>query len=435
MSRGARNACLLAGLCLLVVAPAALAEPAGQGARSPGAGGAIRSVGQAIALALAQSPTLRVTEARRDASLGERRQAGLRPNPELSVEGENFAGSGPYRGVRSLESTVGVAQRVELGGKRSARVGFADAGVTISEREFEAARLDVIRDVTKAYAEAVAARRAIDIEADRLRLGDEVLRIVRARVEGGKEPLVQVRRAEITRSRAMLAVDKARREAEIARRSLATLLGIERMEIVPDNAWFEAIGPAPIAHPTGSGAVASNPDLARLDAQIARSRAGLEVERAGAVPDVTVGAAARRFEDTRDSAVVLKLSVPIPVLNRNQGSIARAGSELVRTEVEARQGRLAIEAALADAEERLITAWREADTLRRTILPKARQAFGFAREGYQAGKFTFLEVLEAERTLFDTQAQLNEALKEFHARRAETDRLTGRVPIAAGASR
>jgi cobalt-zinc-cadmium efflux system outer membrane protein len=434
VSRAAHRACLLAGLWLLMAPPPALADPAAPGNRA--AGPAIRSVDDAIALALAQSPTLQAAEARRGASLGERRQAGLRPNPELAVEGENFAGSGPYRGVRSLETTVGVAQRVELGGKRTARVDHADAGVTISDREYEAARLDVVRDATKTYAEAVAARRAVGIEADRLRLADEVLRVVRERVQGGKEPLVQMRRAEITRSRAMLAVDKAWREAEIARRALATLLGQERVEIVPDNRWFEAIGPAPVEHPVGSDAVASNPDLARWHAQIARSRAGLEVERAAAVPDVTVGAAARRFEDTRDSAVVLKLSVPIPVLNRNQGSIARAGSELVRTEVEARQGRLAIEAALADAEERLINAWREADTLRRTILPNARQAFGFAREGYQAGKFTFLDVLEAERTLFDTQAQLNDALKEFHARRAEVDRLTGRVPIAAaGASR
>ena len=435
MRRGARPAFLLAVLCMLA-APAALADPARQGGRSPGAcGAAIHSVDEVIALALVQSPAMKAAEARRGASLGERRQAGLRPNPELSVEGENFAGSGPYRGVRSLETTVGVAQRIELGGKRTARVDHADAGVAISDREYEAARLDVIRDVIKAYAEAVAARRAVGIEADRLRLADEVLRVVRARVEGGKEPLVQVRRAEITRSRATLTIDKARREAEIARRALATLLGQERVEIVPDNRWFEAIGPAPVAHPVGSGAVAANPDLPRWDAQIARSRAGLEVERAGAVPDVTVGAAARRFENTRDTAVVLKFSVPIPVLNRNQGAIARAGSELVRTEVEAQQGRLAIEASLADAEERLITAWREADTLRRTILPKARQAFGFAREGYQAGKFTFLEVLEAQRTLFDTQAQLNEALKEFQARRAEVDRLIGRAPVAAGASR
>ena len=420
MSKRSHRFGLIAGLYLLSFSHPATADP--------GALGTIRSVGQAVALALIQSPVLRAAEARRDASRGERRQAGLRPNPELEVAGENFAGSGPYRGTRSLESTVGVAQRLELGGKRDARVAFADAGLAVSEREYQAARLDVIRDVTKAYAEAVAARRGMDIEAERLRLADEVVRIVSERVKGGKEPLVQARQAEITRARAALAKEKARREADIARRALATVLGLDRVEIVPDNAWFEAIGPAPAATlAAGTDAAAANPDVARWDAQIARGRAGLDVERASAVPDLTLGAGARRFQDTRDTAFVVRLSVPIPVFNRNQGAIQRAGSELVRTEVEARQGRLTIEASLADAEERLLTAWREADALRRTILPNARQAFGFAREGYAAGKFVFLEVLEAERTLFDTQAQLNEALKEVHTRRAEVDRLTGRT--------
>lgn len=419
---------LAGGLGLLSLWHPAMADP--------GTSGAIRSVSEAVAVALSQSPALKAAGARRGASRGERRQAGLRPNPELAIEGQNFAGSGPYRGVRSLESTVGVAQRIELGGKWDARVAFADAGLTVSEREYEAARLDVIRDVTKAYAAAVAARRGMEIETERRRLADEVLRIVRARVEGGKEPLVQIRRAEISQSRAVLAIEKARREAEIARRALATLLGFERVELVPDNAWFEAIGPAPAVSPAGAGAVAANPDHARWEAQIARGRAGLEVERAAAVPDVTIGAGARRFEATRDTALVLSLSVPIPVLNRNQGAIQRAGSELVRTEVEARQGRLALEASLAEAEERLVTGWREVDALRRTILPNARQAFGLAREGYAAGKFTFLDVLEAQRTLFDTQAQLNEALMDVHARRADVERLTGRFAnAAAGASR
>src|SRR5262249_18823217 len=153
-----------------------------------------------------------------------------------------------------------------------------------SDREYEAARLDIVRDVTKSYAKAVAARRAVDIEADRLRLADGGLWGGGERVQGGKEPLGPGRRGEVTPSRGQLAIDKARREAEIDRRALATLLGQERVEIVPDNRWFEAIGAVPAAaHPAGSGAVAANPDLARLDAQIARSRAGLEVERADAV--------------------------------------------------------------------------------------------------------------------------------------------------------
>ena len=69
-------------------------------------------------------------------------------------------------------------------------------------------------------------------------------------------------------------------------------------------------------------------------------------------------------------------------------------------------------------------------SLRRTALPTAEQAARFAAVGFAEGKFTFLEVLEAQRTLSDVRAQLNDALREFHARRAETERLRGNEPGA-----
>jgi cobalt-zinc-cadmium efflux system outer membrane protein len=53
------------------------------------------------------------------------------------------------------------------------------------------------------------------------------------------------------------------------------------------------------------------------------------------------------------------------------------------------------------------------------------QAAGFARGGYAEGKFGFLDVLDAQRSLFDARAQLNDALREFHTRHAEVERLRG----------
>ena len=75
-----------------------------------------------------------------------------------------------------------------------------------------------------------------------------------------------------------------------------------------------------------------------------------------------------------------------------------------------------MEAALADAERRLDQAWRAADSLRRTVLPAAQEAAGFAREGYAAGKFSLLEVLDAQGALSDVREQINAALLEVQQR-------------------
>lgn len=81
----------------------------------------------ALAAARAVSPALEAASADLRASSAARTVAGLRPNPTLQAETENVAGSGAYRGIDSAETTIGFALPVELGGKRSARIGVANA--------------------------------------------------------------------------------------------------------------------------------------------------------------------------------------------------------------------------------------------------------------------------------------------------------------------
>jgi cobalt-zinc-cadmium efflux system outer membrane protein len=54
-----------------------------------------------------------------------RLQAGMRPNPQASLEIDNAFGSGDYRWMRAAEATLQLSQIFELGGKRGARVAGA----------------------------------------------------------------------------------------------------------------------------------------------------------------------------------------------------------------------------------------------------------------------------------------------------------------------
>lgn len=419
---------MFAAALLPAVAQDAPARRPGPSASRPAADSARpnASLRNLIEVAQARSPTVRAAELRVASARAELRQSGVYANPELSVEAENFAGSGPYRGARSLETTVGVSQLLEVNGARTARISTAQAGLEVAERELDVARLEAVRDVTVAYAAFVAATRNAEVERERLRLAGEVVRATQARTTAGRDPLVELRRAEVAQATSRIAVDRAEREIETARRTLATTLGLPIIEAVPDNVWFEAIGAAPQA-PVGPGGV-SGPDGARLQAEIARSRAAVAAERANALPNPTLRAGVRQFQDTRDTAAVVGLSVPIPVFDRNRGAIERANQDLARAEVEAQQAALALTASLADARRRLDLAWREADTIRRVVLPAAREAQSLAREGYTAGRFSLLEALDAQRTFSEARLQLNAALNDFHARRAEVERLEGRLP-------
>ncbi|MBI0435974.1 TolC family protein [Roseomonas sp. KE0001] len=421
--------------CLAAVLAAAPVMARAQNAHPAAAPLTITSPQQAVEAALNVSPALRGAGAARQAVQADALQARLRPNPELNSSFENFGGFGgrnENRGFTTLETTIGLSQRIELGGKRGARMDYAARNTAVAELDFNGVRLEVAREVVTALAAAEAANRLAEVERGRARLAAETLRASRGRVEAGRDPLLQAERAEVVRVTADIAAERAQREVEIALADLAVLIGVPRVALAPRQPWFEDIGPAP-TRPAQAGPLArltANPELARLDAAIAQQRSNLNLQRSNAVPDLTVNADVRRFGDTGETAFVAGASIPLPFFDRNQGGIARAHAELTQAEAAAERGRSALVAQLVAAEERLALAWRTVQSLRRTALPSAEQAARFASGGFSEGRFGFLEVLDAQRALSDTRAQLVEAYRDFHTIRAAVQRLRGEAPAA-----
>jgi outer membrane protein TolC len=97
-------------------------------------------------------------------------------------------GSGPYRGVRSAESTVGFAIPIELGGKRGARVAVANAQLSRAEIQAAIIAADVRLQVTQLYVEAVAADRRVATARDQARIASDALRAAVSACRRGVPP-------------------------------------------------------------------------------------------------------------------------------------------------------------------------------------------------------------------------------------------------------
>lgn len=374
-----------------------------------------------ITTALARSPRLHASESRIAAAEGELRQAGAWSNPELGIEAENVAGRGAYKGFDAAEITYGVTQELPLSGKRSARTGIAGKEAEIAALEAQAEALDVIRDVSIAYADAVAAEELVRLASEQKALAGDVLRSVSARVGAAAAPLIQKSRAQVEHATARVAFDKAQRERDTTRARLAACMGGERATLPLSLADFYTLG-TPSFEPTDDR-LEDNPDLAKLTPGLARSKARLALEQANALPDPRVNVGVRDLRESGDQAFVVGLSLPIPVLDANRGTIDKARAEVNRTEFEARQAMIDARAALTDTQARMQNAYLQADTLEREILPAAERAFSLAREGYGLGRFPYLEVLDAQRSLFEVKQQRIGAIREFHTAQAQLDRL------------
>ncbi len=372
----------------------------------------------AIALALEHAPRGAAARARLDAAGGAVDQADTSPNPEIGFELENIAGSGPYRDFRSSERTYSLSQTIELGGKRGRRTDAARAARDGAVADLALARLDLARDVRLALSEAVAASRQVALTQDGLRLAVAVQDTIKARVEAGREAPIQASRADITRRQAQLALDQANRRLTIARQTLAGLTGLSPAALALDEGWFTRID----ADDAAAGGDAA--DLRRRQADVARGRADLSVEQAKAIPDVTLSAGFRQFREDGENAFLVGVSVPIPIFDSNRGAIAKARADLVAAEADLAAERIDLDRRTHAARANLAAARETARTLQDSIIPTAEQAFGLANEGYAQGKFAYLEVLEAQRTLVDARTDLINALQGFHDARAELDRLT-----------
>ena len=181
----------------------------------------VYTLDQAVSAAGGSAPAAEAATAGIDAARAGRTVAGLRPNPVVQGQVENVIGSGPYRGVRSAETTVGFAIPIELGGKRGARVAVANAQLSRAEIQAAIIAADVRLQVTQLYVEAVAADRRVMTARDQARIASDALRAASVRVQAGRASPLEQQRADVARINADANVERQLRLAEAARANLA----------------------------------------------------------------------------------------------------------------------------------------------------------------------------------------------------------------------
>jgi outer membrane protein, heavy metal efflux system len=398
--------------------PRQVREPAG-----------VVTLAQAQALALLQNPRLAAFGWEVRAREAQILQAGLLPNPEVDVEVENFAGSGTLRGFRNTEITILLSQLIELGGKRRTRVRVAALESTLAAWDYETTRIDVLTEVTQAFVKVLSAQERVRLQEDLVRLAEQGLSTVAARVRAGKVSPVEETRFQVTLSTSRIALDRAQHDLEAARRRLVTTWS-GRTPIFARAAGtldtFSAIPPAERLLEL----ITQNPDIARWATEMVQRQATLEHEEAQRIPDPTLRGGFRHVRDTGDNALVMGVSIPLPVFNRNQGRVLEARYRLAKAGEERRVAEAQVRAALAEAYGELSGAFVEATRLRNEALLGAQRAFDAISEGYRQGKFGLLDVLEAQRTLFEARGRYLEALAAYHQAVAEIERLIG-APLGA----
>lgn len=380
----------------------------------------------AIRLALERNPTLAATRREIEAADAQILQGSLRPNPEFVYLAEDT------RSV-SRTSTAQLDVPIEMGGKRGARVDAATRNKNAAVSELTARQLQIRASTMAAFFEVVAAQEQTSLARDTLVLAMRASDIAGKRVTAGKISPVEEIKARVAEAGVRLSLTQAESELRNARRRLTSFWGnpsprftevVSEIDRMPDLPTRDLV----------QNRLAISPVLERAQQEVERRKSLVTVEQAKTVPDITFTLGMKRREDVTRDQVMVGVSIPLPVFNRNQGNLLEALKREDKARDELAATKLTLYADALQILERISARREETELLQKSLLPGAKWAYEAATIGFENGKFSFLEVLDAQRTYFSAKSQYLTALSALYAAITDLESLLGGVEGIAATS-
>jgi len=382
------------------------------------------TLARAISLTLQHNPSVQaygIAEMQASASA---RQAGRGLNPEVSFEAENFAGSGALRGLSAGEFTLQLSQTFELGGKRSRAQEAAERVTDLVQLAADLNAHEVVAQTTRVFVGALQAQTELALAQELVVLARQDLSFVERRVaQGGASP-VEVNRARIAVSMAVLAVERARRSLVAGRGELAARWNNPAPTFGEVVGALDTVGPVP-SWDELSGLLAGSPSLQQWDLKVAQQTAEITLAQSLGKVDLQASAGIRHFRDNGENALVAAVAIPLPVRNKNQDGVVAAqfGLQKLAAERQAHYQRLMSE--LVRYYQELTNAYGQISALRGEILPMAELSMAEMDAAYHKGMFNLTDVLAVRRTWFEVKGAYTVSLASYQETAVAIDLLLG----------
>jgi len=372
------------------------------------------TIPRSIELAFDNSLSLKQAEAEVQMKLADCWQAGLWINPELSIEFDNIgtSSSRPH-GWDDHEATVALSQIFELGGKRTARQNTAAAEACIAIWDREMLKQELKKNVTDAFIDVAALRDKIKVLEAARSNEEESLHCVTEKMNNGKASLIQLKQSKISLSTASIAHRKAIVELSNAERNLSSFLGTINV-CVGEISFPIAETNAPNSICEYTNRLDNNPEVAKWRTAVSAARENYGLERANRIPDLEVTAGYCRDNHSRDSSLLLEMSIVLPIFDRNEANICRSSWETWMAAYKQEEIEKKLLTSVANVHEQLLNGYDIIGYLKSEAVPATQEALKVYEEGYQQGKFECLDVLLAKSKQYEVQLQLIDALTEYH---------------------
>jgi cobalt-zinc-cadmium efflux system outer membrane protein len=369
-----------------------------------------------LAFARTHHPDLTTAAARVEEARGRMIQAGLYPNPMVGYSGQEI-NAGP--GTAGQQGGF-VSQEFVTGGKLMIAREAARHGVTAADWNAASKWFDTMARVKTAYYEYAA---AIAVQRETERMADlfaEALSRTEKLAAGGRVDTYDVSRLKVEVNQIANRLGAARQRVEATRRMLSVAVGVERLpgdvaaRALPDTAALPAFDEA-------AGLAGRSSFVMAAAAEAEQARVEVRAAEVKPIPNVHVMAMAMHDYVDRVPMASVQVGLPIPVWDRNQGSILAAQARLQAAMAGVEQTRLKQVERLTTAYQKYENARRQLDLYRTKVLPDAAAALEQIDKVYEARGERFFDTLDARRVLTQTRIEYAQALGDLWAAVAEIE--------------
>ncbi len=374
-----------------------------------------------LVIADAMNPQLAVERKNIDLATAAIWEAKLYPNPSFVFSLEDYK---PKDGFGSSKRTAGIAVPLVVSGRIGAATSLAEKDREMATVNFVWKRREILSGVKRAFAALLMSRRNLELTRETRDLAKSFHDVTNERFKAQAIPEMELLKAAVQLAKSESDVRLTERDLAVSLKALHSVMGnvefpkekftgeLYNRFTVPS---FEVLrGQVVTLHPLLEVATKSK-EAAELNLSLART------ER---VPDVSFEIRGG-VDGEREGVLEAGFAIPLPLFNRNQARISSAEIRIRQAEDQIQVIRNDLTLRLTESYKNFTAAQDRVAVYRDEILPKAQKALDQTTEGYKQGKFSYLDVLDSQRTMAEARIAYAVSLGDLNFAGIELEKLTG----------
>ncbi|MCP2621093.1 TolC family protein, partial [Candidatus Aminicenantes bacterium AC-334-E05] len=386
-----------------------------------------------ISLALKFNPEL--ISLRKQIGIAEARiiQSRLWPNPHIEFEAEDIPREN--LGFQKSKNIVSLSQEVLIGGKIALRTKVAQIEKEIVALKYEEKFREVIAEIKKAFYGVLATQQKVEVARRTVEIAQSLFDSIKKRFDAGVAPQTELIKARIELERAKVKLFNAKAKFSIAEKRLKTIIGLPKLKIKEYRGRLRDSFPKLLKEDLVKIVLKTHPGLLAQKKEKELAQLKLKLAKVQRIPDIEFRVGYGKDTLVKEDIAEFSIGIPIPIFNLNQGKIIEALLNIrkAETDYKARENDI-----LLELDEKLTVFSRTLNQIKKyqeIILPEAKKSLDLVRKGFEQGKLSYLDLLDAQRTLAETQEIYIEVIESLNDSAAELEKLIGRALIEIGEDR